>query len=260
MRNIAGLCCCCLFSAIVYSLSLNISDQVRADTAPVRGGALPNSGAWGRRAASSLCMRMIDTSQTLLLTLIGHVDPGAMDSCKSKYSHRVEPQTADFYTADLYLILSDHNYNLSKYDQKIVTDYIWDTILSLLHIFSQVFDNHIWGIIAKNVCLSADIKAVTIHVPVTDTVYRAEIWWGVGRTGGRKDIQLRYFSLLPKTVTVTTLLLFGSVTLLCGTFLCIKLSEGSVQLTDHQIDTPSTILHLWYYQTSIIYIGYWNVT
>ena len=26
---------------------------------------------------------------------------------------------------------------------------------------------------------------------------------------------------LPKTVTVTTLLLFGPVTLLCGTFLCI---------------------------------------
>ena len=30
------------------------------------------------------------------------------------------------------------------------------------------------------------------------------------------------------TVTVIMLLLFGSVTLLCGTFLCIKLSEGPV--------------------------------
>ena len=30
------------------------------------------------------------------------------------------------------------------------------------------------------------------------------------------------------TVTVTTLLLFGPVTLLCGTFLFIKLSEGPV--------------------------------
>ena len=33
---------------------------------------------------------------------------------------------------------------------------------------------------------------------------------------------------LPKTVTVTTLLLFGLVTLLCGTFLFILVSEGPV--------------------------------
>ena len=30
------LCCCCLFSTIVYSLSLNVSDQGRAGTVPVR--------------------------------------------------------------------------------------------------------------------------------------------------------------------------------------------------------------------------------
>ena len=66
----------------------------------------------------------------------------------------------------------------------------------------------------------------------------------VGQSGGRTllDVQLwSCFSLykLPKTVTVTTLLLFGHVTLLCGKFLFIKLSEGPVELTDCPIDTPS---------------------
>ena len=69
-------------------------------------------------------MRMIDTSQTLILALIGCIDPGAADSCTSNDSHRVDPQTLDLYTADLYLILlSDHNDSFSKYNQKIVTDY-----------------------------------------------------------------------------------------------------------------------------------------
>ena len=53
--GIFRLYCCCLFSAIVYRLSLNVSDQVRAGTVPVRG----------RGAASRVCTRMIDTSQTL---------------------------------------------------------------------------------------------------------------------------------------------------------------------------------------------------
>ena len=44
---------------------------------------------------------------------------------------------------------------------------------------------------------------------------------------------------LPKIVIVTTLLLFGHVMLLCGTFLCICLSEGPVQLSDYMTDTPS---------------------
>ena len=62
---------------------------------------------------------MIDTSQTLPLALIGCVVPGALDYCKSNYSHSVEPQTVDYYTADLYLILlSDHNDNFSKYNTK----------------------------------------------------------------------------------------------------------------------------------------------
>ena len=75
--------------------------------------------AWGRGAASSVCTRMIDTSQTLPLALIGCVDLGAVDSCKSNYSHWVEPQTVDFYTADLYLILlSYHDDNFSKYKKK----------------------------------------------------------------------------------------------------------------------------------------------
>ena len=64
-----------------------------------------------------------------------------------------------------------------------------------------------------------------------------------GRTGGQKllHVYLRYlFSSykLPKTVTVTTLLLLLHVTLHCGIFLCIKLSEGPVLLIDHPIDTP----------------------
>ena len=78
------------------------------------GGGLP-----------TVCMRVIDTSQTLSLALISCVDLGAVNSYKLNYSHWVEPQTVDFYTADLYLILlSDHNDNFSKYNKKkIVTDY-----------------------------------------------------------------------------------------------------------------------------------------
>ena len=62
----------------------------------------------------------------------------------------------------------------------------------------------------------------------------------VGRTGRLTDTSPRtavdFFSSykLPKTVTVTMLLLFGHVTLLCGTFLFIKLS----QLSDCKINTP----------------------
>ena len=67
---------------------------------------------------------MIDNSQTLPLALIGCVDPEEVDSCKSDYSHWVDPQTVDLSSADLYLILlSDHNDNFSKYNKRIVTDY-----------------------------------------------------------------------------------------------------------------------------------------
>ena len=64
------------------------------------------------------------------------------------------------------------------------------------------------------------------------------MWRRVGRTDGRTDkrtdaslhISAVFFSLykLPETVTVTVLPLFGHVTLLCGTFLFIYLSEGVV--------------------------------
>ena len=71
-----------------------------------------------------ICTRMIDTSQTLPLDLIGRIDPRAVDSCRSSYGHWVDPQTVDLYTTDLYLILlSDHNDNISKYNKKIVTDH-----------------------------------------------------------------------------------------------------------------------------------------
>ena len=66
---------------------------------------------------------LIDTSQTLPLVLIGCIDPGAVDLCKSNYSLWVDPQTVGFYTADLhFILLSDHNDNFNKYNQKIVTD------------------------------------------------------------------------------------------------------------------------------------------
>ena len=87
-------------------------------------GHFPVHTTWGRGTASSVCMRMTDTSQTLPLALIGCIDLGTVDSSKSNYSHWVVPQTVDFYTADLYLILlSDQNETFSKYNQKIVTDY-----------------------------------------------------------------------------------------------------------------------------------------
>ena len=68
---------------------------------------------------------MTDTSQTLPMALIACDEPGAVDSCKSLYSHWVEPQIVDFYTADLYVILlSAHNDSFSRYNtKKIVTDY-----------------------------------------------------------------------------------------------------------------------------------------
>ena len=86
---------CCCFSTIVYSLSLN-------RTAPVQGRANAQYVLQGRGAVSSICTRMINTSQTLPLALIGCIDSGVVDSCKSKYSHWVELQTMDFYTADLF--------------------------------------------------------------------------------------------------------------------------------------------------------------
>ena len=60
-----------------------------------------------------------------------------------------------------------------------------------------------------------------------------------GRTDASPHTAAAFFSSLPKTVKDAMLPLFGSVTLLCETFLFIKLSEGPVQLTDHPRDTPS---------------------
>ena len=62
----------------------------------------------------------------------------------------------------------------------------------------------------------------------------AEMWWRVGRTGRRTDTSPCTAAVffpsykLPKTVTVTTVLLFGQAVLLCGTFLSILLGEGPV--------------------------------
>ena len=87
---------------------------------------------------------MIDTSQTLTLALIGCIELGAVDSCKSNYSHWVEPQTVDFYTADLYLILlSDHNDNFSKYNQNIVTEYSFKEIEKADKAINITMYNHV---------------------------------------------------------------------------------------------------------------------
>ena len=70
------------------------------------------------------------------------------------------------------------------------------------------------------------------------------MWGRAGRTGGRTDASpctaAVFFSSykLPVTLTVTTLLLFSSATLLCGTFVCFQLSEGPVLLSDCTTDTP----------------------
>ena len=84
---------------------------------------------------------------------------------------------------------------------------------------------------------SSQILGELMFLLVTNTFFR----WkceeeSVGQAGGRRFSMYScgIFSSyqLPKTVTVTTLLLFGPVMLLCGTFLCISLSEGPVQLSD----------------------------
>ena len=80
--------CCCLLSAIVYSLRLNVSDQVRADTVPARGrGTAQYTLCEEGGLPAVLCTWMIDTSQTLPLALIGCIEPGAVDSSKSNYSY-----------------------------------------------------------------------------------------------------------------------------------------------------------------------------
>ena len=84
---------------------------------------------------------------------------------------------------------------------------------------------------------------------MTESVFQAEMWRRVGRTDRRTNRRtdaspptaVVFFSSykLSKTVTVTMLLMFGPVMLLCGTSLCIKLSEGPVQSSDCQTNTPS---------------------
>ena len=59
------------------------------------------------------------------------------------------------------------------------------------------------------------------------------------RTDTSPHITAVFFSSyeLQKTLPVTMLLLFGPVTLLCGTFLFILLSEGSVYCEHHLMNT-----------------------
>ena len=83
--------------------------------------------------------------------------------------------------------------------------------------------------------------------------FQVEMWRRFGRTDRRTDrrtdtpppISAVFF--LPKTVTVTMLLLFGHVALLCGKFLFIYLSKGPVEvirLSDWRpLDMRSRLIH-----------------
>ena len=107
MVSIFQLCCYYLFSATVYSLSLNVTDQVWADAAP----------AWGRGTATSMHKNDWHFSDTPLCS-----DWLCWSGSGGLLQIKLQPlggtQTVDFYTADLYIILmSNHNDNFSKYNQ-----------------------------------------------------------------------------------------------------------------------------------------------
>ena len=96
--GIYQLCCCCLFSASVYRLALNVSDQLRADTASVwgrgtytlrEGGELP--AAYARewltplRHSSWLWLVVFIRSGGFLQIKLGPLG-GATDSWPVSYS------------------------------------------------------------------------------------------------------------------------------------------------------------------------------
>ena len=113
------LCCCCLFATMVSSLGLNlkVSDQVKADTVGGEGHCQVHT-VWGRGSASSVCTCMIETSLSVPLALIGFVDPGAVDSCKSnkgRCSGAVKLNNLAFCERSMKLsgfVLDDLNFNL----------------------------------------------------------------------------------------------------------------------------------------------------
>ena len=75
--GIFRLCCCCLFSTIVYSLGLNVSDQVRAGTVPARGRG---TSQFPLHDGGGLRMHLSDWYFSS--AVIGCVELGAVDSCK----------------------------------------------------------------------------------------------------------------------------------------------------------------------------------
>ena len=112
VRHISALL---LFSLLRHCSHLGLELEVigpgeRRYCACAREGHCPVCAAW--------LDWVIDISQTPPLALIGCDDPGVVDSCKSNYSHWVEPQTADLRP----ILLSYHNDNFSKYNKRIVTD------------------------------------------------------------------------------------------------------------------------------------------
>ena len=123
MMGTFWLCCCCLFPAIVYSLAFKVSDQVRAGTAPARwrgtsqyvlheGGGLPaaNAREWLTLLRHSLWLWLVVLSWERWILA-------------NQIRATGRTHNRGFYTADLYLILlSDHNHNFCKYNQKDITE------------------------------------------------------------------------------------------------------------------------------------------
>ena len=121
-----------LLSVLCHCLQFGLESIWPGKSRHCAWGALPVHPAWGRGAASSLCRRVIGTSQTLPLALIGCSEQRtfANQFTATGWNHR------HFYSADLYLILlSDHNDNFSIYNEKMVTDYSFNWGKCSLHCF-----------------------------------------------------------------------------------------------------------------------------
>ena len=130
--GIIRLYCCCLFSTIVYSLSLNISDQVRAGTAPARGrGTAQYTLPEGGGLPAALCRRVTDTSwhSPLLWLVVLSRERWILANqiTATGGSHRqwifTQLTCILFYRQVIMKMLA----NTTQKKKKIVTDYIFKT-------------------------------------------------------------------------------------------------------------------------------------
>ena len=104
----------------------------------------------------------------------------------------------------------------------------------------QLSEYHYCGIITKLIsrggsylvsrCVRTWVKLAPEYPFKVFCRWQTLLWQRVSRTGRRTEASPRisavFFSSYKLPQTVTTLILFRHVTSLCGTFLCIKLSEG----------------------------------